>query len=105
MDACIKCNSLFDALKAFQDYIMENNDDNKKMRPDVATYTILITSILRSATENTGETKSSGSSIFLPSGAEDKLSDIILVTKRATMMYDDMIHRCNIAPDKTLIDW
>jgi pentatricopeptide repeat protein len=105
MDACIKCNSLFDALKAFQDYIMENNDDNKKMRPDVATYTILITSILRSATENTGETKSSGSSIFLPSGAEDKLSDMILVTKRATMMYDDMIHRCNIAPDKTLIDW
>jgi pentatricopeptide repeat protein len=105
MDACIKCNSLFDALKAFQEYIMENNDDNKKMRPDVATYTILITSILRSATQNIGETKSSGSSLFVPSGAEDKLSDMILVTKRATMMYDDMIHRCNIAPDKTLIDW
>lgn len=122
LDACIKCNSLMDSLEAFQQYVMRTPDAvagannitgsdvlQNYVRPDVVTYTILITSILKSATTKTNRNYAATllqqtTNKTKQEQVETASHTVATATKRAQILYDDMLLTWNIIPDKALID-
>jgi phage tail sheath protein FI len=112
-----------DSLEAFQQYVMCTPDavggannttdsyvEQKYVRPDVVTYTILITSILKSAATKTNRNYAATLLQQTTNKTEQNQAEmgsytVVTATKRAQILYDDMLLTWNIIPDKALIDW
>jgi len=117
LDACTQCGSIGEALNAFRKYVgfsadkqehdKEKSDYDEKIAiaPDVITYTVLISSILRSIHAIAdGISDSTEDSSSQAHNSAKMAQAVVIVTKRSILLYNDMTTRWNIVPDKGFVD-
>jgi len=117
LDACTQCGSIGEALNAFRKYVgfsadkqehdKEKSDYDEKIAiaPDVITYTVLISSILRSIHAIAdGISDSTEDSSSQAHNSAKMAQAVVIVTKRSILLYNDMTTRWNIVPDNGFVD-
>jgi pentatricopeptide repeat protein len=78
------------------------DDAPARIVPNAVTYTILISSVLKSwPTTTASTTASTGTST---TASTSRSLAVTTATKRSMLLYEDMKTRWNIVPDKTLVD-